>query len=81
MPISKVVFGGSTLIDLTNDTVTPNSLLSGYTAHDKAGNVVEGSLVLRNPSGSLNVNANGTYDVIDYAQVVVSFPTYDGTVV
>lgn len=79
MPINRVIFGGSTLLDLTNDTVTSNSLLSGYTAHDKSGNVVEG--VLQNPSGSLSINANGTYDVIDYAQVVVSFPTYDGKVV
>ena len=33
--ISKVVYGGKTLIDLTADTVTADKLLSTYTAHDK----------------------------------------------
>ena len=31
--ISKVVFGGNTLIDLTQDTVVADKLLQGYTAH------------------------------------------------
>ena len=35
--ISKVVYGGKTLIDLTADTVTADKLLSTYTAHDKSG--------------------------------------------
>jgi len=43
MAISKVVFGGDTLIDLTNDTVTAGKLLEGITAHSKDGEVVTGS--------------------------------------
>lgn len=43
MPINKVEFGGEALIDLTADTVTANKLLSGYTAHDKAGNRITGT--------------------------------------
>lgn len=35
---------GSVLIDLTSDTVTAAALRSGYTAHDAAGNVVNGAL-------------------------------------
>lgn len=35
--INKVVYGGKTLIDLTGDTVTPDKLLDGATAHDKSG--------------------------------------------
>ena len=41
--ISKVVFGGNTLIDLTQDTVVADKLLQGYTAHGADGNVVTGA--------------------------------------
>lgn len=41
---SKVVYGTETLIDLTEDSVTAAALLSGYTAHDKAGEAVTGAL-------------------------------------
>lgn len=44
MAVSKIVYGGSALIDLTGDTVTADALLSGTTAHDKAGNIVTGVL-------------------------------------
>lgn len=35
--ISKVVYGGKTLIDLTSDTVTADKLLSGVIALDQQG--------------------------------------------
>ena len=41
--ISKVVYGGKTLIDLTADTVTADKLLSTYTAHDKSGSPITGT--------------------------------------
>lgn len=41
--ISKVVFGGETLIDLTGDTVTADKMLKGYTAHGKDGEAVTGT--------------------------------------
>ena len=41
--ISKVVYGGKTLIDLTADTVTADKLLSTYTAHDKSGAPINGT--------------------------------------
>lgn len=44
MAINKVVMGEKTLIDLTNDTVTAAKMLSGTTAHDKAGAVVTGTI-------------------------------------
>lgn len=43
MAVSKVVYAGETLVDLTSDTVTANALKEGYTAHDKAGNPVTGT--------------------------------------
>lgn len=42
MAVSKVVYGGKTLIDLTGDTVTGDKLLKGATAHKKDGEVVTG---------------------------------------
>ena len=41
--VSKVVYFGETLIDLTNDTVEPSKLLSGFTAHDKSGAPITGT--------------------------------------
>lgn len=43
MAISKVVFGGETLLDLTNDTVTADKLLTGFTAHGKDGEAITGA--------------------------------------
>ena len=33
MAVSKVVYGQETIIDLTQDTVTKDTLLAGATAH------------------------------------------------
>lgn len=41
--ISKVVYGNTTLIDLTADTVTADKILTTYTAHDATGNVITGT--------------------------------------
>lgn len=43
MAINKVIYGGNTLIDLTGDSITKDKLLTGYTAHDKSGEVIEGA--------------------------------------
>ena len=43
MAISKVIYGGQTLIDLTNDTITPDKLKKGYTAHGADGEVINGT--------------------------------------
>ena len=40
---SKVIFGGETVIDLTEDTVTPEKLARGATAHNAAGNLIVGT--------------------------------------
>ncbi len=41
--ISKVVYGGKTLIDLTADTVTADKVLKNYTTHDKSGAPITGT--------------------------------------
>ena len=43
MAINKVIYSGETLIDLTGDTVTPQSLARGYTAHNKSGIAIVGT--------------------------------------
>lgn len=43
MAINKIIYGGTTLIDLTSDTVDAAHLLSTYTAHDKSGAVITGT--------------------------------------
>ena len=43
MAISKVVYGGETLIDLTADTITKEKLLKGYTAHGANGEPIVGT--------------------------------------
>lgn len=44
MAVNQVIYGGETLIDLTGDTVTPETLISGTTAHDASGNQITGTL-------------------------------------
>lgn len=41
---NKVLFNGSTLVDLTSDTVVAASLLKGYTAHKADGTAIQGTL-------------------------------------
>lgn len=43
MGVSKVIYGGQTIIDLTADTVVADKLLKGYKAHGADGEVVEGA--------------------------------------
>ena len=43
MAISKVVYDGNTLIDLTNDSVDASSLSKGTTAHNAAGEQIVGT--------------------------------------
>lgn len=44
MSVNKVAVNGETIIDLTEDSVTPETLIKGTTAHNKAGELITGSL-------------------------------------
>lgn len=44
MARNKVVYGNETLIDLTADTVDAAHLAQGYTAHDKSGAAITGTM-------------------------------------
>ena len=72
MAINKVIYDDDTLIDLTEDTVTPEKLLSGETAHNAAGNRVTGTAV----KGHTIQDSSGTTltqrDAIQFKDMAVS---------
>ena len=47
MAVSKIEYFGETLIDLTNDTVSADTILAGYTAHGKDGEQITGTLEVK----------------------------------
>lgn len=70
MAVNKVVYGSRTLVDLTQDTVVSDKLVSGYTAHDKAGNAITGALKIQTyrtgsgePSNSLGEEGDLYFDL------------------
>lgn len=44
MAVSKVVYGTTVLVDLTEDTVTADDLMLGTTAHDATGTLITGTI-------------------------------------
>ena len=78
MAINKVIYGNTTLIDLTSDTATQDKVLSGYTFHDASGTlrtgtassgssatVLGGTLVAGNPTITFTDNAITATAMID----------------
>lgn len=43
MAKNKIIYGNTVLIDLTSDTVEASKLSYGYTAHDRAGDIITGT--------------------------------------
>lgn len=64
----------STIIDLTQDTVTADTLLQGYTAHDKSGAPIIGTA----PSGEPNLQAKTNVKPSTSSQVIEADSGYDG---
>lgn len=64
---SKIVFGDRTLIDLSGDTVAPQDLRVGVTAHNAAGEQIVGTL---DPGGTPSEPP---------AEADINFYDYDGT--
>ena len=59
MGVNKVVKGNEVMLDLTEDTVTENNLLAGATAHNAAGEAIEGAVLT---SVIKSTNISGTTD-------------------
>ncbi|MCD8211934.1 MAG: hypothetical protein LUC17_02785 [Oscillospiraceae bacterium] len=71
MAVSKVVYGDETLIDLTEDTVTEDTLAKGVTAHNAAGVAVTGTY----EDTIQHVKVNGAEQEIVDNTVDISVPT------
>ena len=56
MSVKKIEFDGKTLIDLTKDTVTAGSMLSGVKAHNNEGDIITGNIPTKTAA---NLTANG----------------------
>ena len=82
MPISKVVFGDKTLIDLTSDTVSADKLLQGVTAHGKDGNKVTGTCTFDADTGDATAQASeilsGKTAYVNGSKVTGSMPNKGG---
>lgn len=59
MGVNKVKYGNNTVIDISNDTVTPDKLLQGYTAHDNTGALITGTATGGSGDGYVWQDANG----------------------
>lgn len=59
MGVSKVVFSGNVIIDLTGDTVTADKLYEGVTAHGADGETITGTMAGKSDNGiAKQVDAN-----------------------
>lgn len=65
MAVNKFVYNGVVKIDLTEDTVDVDKLLSGYTAHKRDGTIITGEVDFATyytgssaPSSSLGANGD-----------------------
>ena len=61
---NKVVYNDNVLIDLTADTVDAENLMTGYTAHDKSGTLITGTLDPYKPEILVVVNVAATVSVV-----------------
>lgn len=82
MAVNKVEVNGETKLDLTQDTVTPENLLSGVTAHNAAGEQISGAVdvledlayvepqsvvgVVDHPTDTLGIYQNGNLLKINF---------------
>lgn len=54
MGISKVEYNGETLLDISGDTVTPDTLAEGSTAHNSNGEQITGRAVFSGGGGTVS---------------------------
>lgn len=83
MAYNKIIYKGDTLIDLTKDTVTPETLMKGATAHGKNGEPIVG-IATGGAGGGGNLieetfTANGTYEADLEGGVGIVEVTFDSS--
>ena len=76
MAFSKVILNGTTLMDVTQDTVAADKLLSSYTAHNAAGVQITGTATAGGEVTITEVqNTTGTTGVIDGDAAILTTKT------
>ena len=66
MNINKLIFAGQTLMDLTQDTVSPGTLLEGITAHAANGSAIVGTLKVGAGAASVEITS-GVFSTVGIA--------------
>lgn len=77
--VNKVQYGNEVLIDISNDTVTANKILSGYTAHNKAGAPISGTIATKTANDIYFTEEADTQTGKVYLQANVPAGYYDST--
>lgn len=67
MPVNKVVFGAVPIMDISDSTVTPETLAAGETAYDKAGNKITGTMP-KGGSGGGASDPRELYQRVEYIE-------------
>lgn len=84
MAVNKVVLNDVVKLDLTADTVTPETLAEGVTAHDAAGNPITGTMKMGITSTKVWENASPTsqfaaqtiaLDLTEFDAVIIKWET------
>lgn len=67
--VNQVIVNGETIIDLTTDTVSPEKMPSGVTAHDASGAPIKGSVSTGWSALGVGIRASDETSVFTYAKV------------
>ena len=87
---NQIIVNGKTILDLRSDTITPETLQKGYTAHDKSGTKITGTLeassvsvqdtkaVTITSNGTVSVTPDAPYDALKKVDVTVNVASGGG---
>lgn len=79
MAVNKVDINGATVLDLTGDSVTPETLLQGATAHDASGAAITGTMVRGTELQIIVTVTSGATVTATKGSLSVSGTAVDGT--
>lgn len=84
--VNKVVYGSSTLIDLTSDTITAENVIEGYTFHVADGSTVHGTLTHLTDAEIDEITGGGggggvdtSQDTVDAAHLLSGYTAHDSS--